>query len=41
MIDYEALRSSGGRSPDERRHGIGIACFVKSTGTGIPYEGRG
>ena len=39
MIDYEALRSSGGRSPDGRRHGIGMACFVKSTGTGIPYEG--
>jgi carbon-monoxide dehydrogenase large subunit len=39
MIDYEALKSSGGRSPDGRRHGIGMACFVKSTGTGIPYEG--
>ncbi len=39
MLDYEALKSSGGQSQDGKYHGIGTACFVKSTGTGIPYEG--
>ncbi len=39
MIDYEGLTSSGGQSQDGRYHGVGMACFVKSTGTGVPYEG--
>ena len=39
LIDYEGMTSSGGEAPDGRRHGVGVACFVKSTGTGIPYEG--
>ncbi len=39
LIDYEHLRSRGGQLQDGKYHGIGTACFVKSTGTGIPYEG--
>ncbi|ETX06106.1 MAG: hypothetical protein ETSY2_19125 [Candidatus Entotheonella gemina] len=39
LIDYERLKSMGGQLQDGKYHGIGTACFVKSTGTGIPYEG--
>ena len=39
LIDYENLTPRGGQLQDGKYHGIGTACFVKSTGTGIPYEG--
>ncbi|MGQ4808112.1 6-hydroxypseudooxynicotine dehydrogenase complex subunit gamma [Candidatus Entotheonellaceae bacterium PAL068K] len=39
MLDYEGLTSSRGQSQDGRCHGVGVACFVKSTATGTPYEG--
>ena len=38
-IDYESLRPLIGQHVDGRYHGVGIACFVKSTGTGDPGEG--
>ena len=38
-IDYESLKPIIGRSVDGRYHGVGTACFVKSTGTGDPGEG--
>ena len=39
-IDYESLKSAAGRrAADGRYHGVGTACFVKSTGTGDPGEG--
>ncbi len=38
-IDYESLRPLTGRGADGRYHGVGTACFVKSTGTGDPGEG--
>ena len=37
--DYSALRNLQGRADDGRLHGVGVACFVKSTGSGMPYEG--
>ncbi len=37
-IDYDSIRSLSGRSVDGRYHGVGSACFVKSTGTGDPGE---
>ncbi len=36
---YFALREQEGRGEDGRLHGVGVACFVKSTGSGMPYEG--
>jgi carbon-monoxide dehydrogenase large subunit len=39
VIDYQALKPTSGRHQDGRFHGVGVACFVKSTGTGTPYEG--
>ncbi len=36
--DYEALKPLQGTYRDGKYHGIGIGCFVKSTGLG-PYEG--
>ena len=38
-IDYESLKPTIGRSVGGRYHGVGTACFVKSTGTGDPGEG--
>ena len=37
-IDYESLKPLLGREIDGKRHGVGLACFVKSTGTGDPGE---
>ena len=37
--EYPALRDMQGRGDDGRLHGVGVACFVKSTGSGMPYEG--
>ena len=37
--DYRALRKQQGMGDDGRLHGVGVACFVKSTGSGMPYEG--
>ena len=37
--DYGALREQQGMGDDGRLHGVGVACFVKSTGSGMPYEG--
>jgi carbon-monoxide dehydrogenase large subunit len=33
-IGYEGLRELQGREVDGRRHGIGLACFVESSGAG-------
>jgi len=38
-IDYGAIKDLQGHQPDGKYHGIGLACFVKSTGTGPPVEG--
>ena len=38
-IDYESLKPSIGKDIDGKYHGVGTACFVKSTGTGDPGEG--
>ena len=38
-IDYESLKPNIGREVDGKYHGVGTACFVKSTGTGDPGEG--
>ena len=38
-IDYESLKPTIGREVDGKYHGVGTACFVKSTGTGDPGEG--
>ena len=38
-IDYQTLKPTIGRSADGKYHGVGTACFVKSTGTGDPGEG--
>ena len=38
-IDYESLKLNVGREVDGKYHGVGTACFVKSTGTGDPGEG--
>ena len=37
-IDYESLKPLMGRYQDGKYHGVGSACFVKSTGTGDPGE---
>jgi CO/xanthine dehydrogenase Mo-binding subunit len=39
LIDYEEIKSLGGQLKDGKYHGVGVACFVKSTGGGQPYEG--
>ncbi|MCH2518718.1 MAG: xanthine dehydrogenase family protein molybdopterin-binding subunit [Dehalococcoidia bacterium] len=39
MIDYREIRSVQGQLKDGKYHGVGIACFVKSTGGGVPFEG--
>lgn len=39
VIDYDSIKSLQGQQKDGKHHGIGIACFVKSTGGGQPYEG--
>ena len=36
---YSDLRQRQGIGEDGRLHGVGVACFVKSTGSGMPYEG--
>ena len=38
-IDYDSIKSVQGQQIDGRYHGVGVACFVKSTGAGVPYEG--
>ena len=38
QIDYDALKPLQGTYREGQYHGIGIGCFVKSTGLG-PYEG--
>ena len=38
-IDYESLRPDIGKNVNGKYHGVGTACFVKSTGTGDPGEG--
>ena len=37
-IDYESLKPLMGRYQNGKYHGVGSACFVKSTGTGDPGE---
>lgn len=37
-IDYESLKPAIGTEVDGKYHGVGTACFVKSTGTGDPGE---
>ena len=39
VIDYDGIKSLQGQQKDGRYHGVGLACFVKSTGSGVPYEG--
>jgi carbon-monoxide dehydrogenase large subunit len=39
-IDYERLRTLNGREIDGRRHGVGLACFVESTGGGPKENAR-
>ena len=39
LIDYREIKSVQGQLKDGTYHGVGIACFVKSTGGGVPYEG--
>ncbi len=39
LLDYESRQSVEPRGTDGKYHGTGLACFVKSTGTGDPYEG--
>ena len=39
LIDYAEIISLGGQLKDGKYHGVGVACFVKSTGGGQPYEG--
>ena len=38
-IDYDSLKPLIGQEVDGKYHGVGTACFVKSTGTGDPGEG--
>ena len=38
-IDYPDAKASEGQQEDGRYRGVGVACFVKSTGTGPSYEG--
>ena len=39
VIDYEGLRPLQGQQIQGKLHGVGVACFVKSTGGGVPFEG--
>jgi carbon-monoxide dehydrogenase large subunit len=39
LIDYTEIKALQGQLKDGKRHGVGVACFVKSTGGGQPYEG--
>ena len=39
LINYREIESLGGRLKDGKYHGVGVACFVKSTGGGQSYEG--
>ncbi|MFQ6026354.1 MAG: xanthine dehydrogenase family protein molybdopterin-binding subunit [Dehalococcoidia bacterium] len=39
VIDYQGIKSLQGQPKDGKYHGVGVACFVKSTGGGLPYEG--
>ena len=38
-LDYDSLKPLIGQQVDGKYHGVGTACFVKSTGTGDPGEG--
>ncbi len=38
-MDYDSAKATTGRQADGRYTGVGVACFVKSTGTGPSYEG--
>ena len=38
-MDYDSAKGATGRQADGRYTGVGVACFVKSTGTGPSYEG--
>ena len=38
-FDYDSVKGSTGKQEDGRYTGVGVACFVKSTGTGPSYEG--
>ena len=38
-IGYDGIKGATGRQEDGRYTGVGVACFVKSTGTGPSYEG--
>ena len=37
-INYEGLKEQQGQLVDGKYHGVGLACFVESTGTGPPTE---
>ncbi|SVC29667.1 uncharacterized protein METZ01_LOCUS282521, partial [marine metagenome] len=39
LIDYETTKHLNGQNHSGKLHGVGLASFVKSTGTGTPYEG--
>jgi carbon-monoxide dehydrogenase large subunit len=39
-IDYARLRELNGKEIDGRRHGVGLACFVESTGGGPKENAR-
>jgi carbon-monoxide dehydrogenase large subunit len=39
-IGYERLRARNGQEIDGRRHGVGLACFVESTGGGPKENAR-
>ena len=39
IIDYDGIKLKQGRQSDGKYHGVGVACFVKSTGGGVPFEG--
>ncbi|MCI0799006.1 MAG: xanthine dehydrogenase family protein molybdopterin-binding subunit [Chloroflexi bacterium] len=39
VIDYDGIKPNQGRQSDGKYHGVGVACFVKSTGGGVPFEG--
>ena len=39
IIDYDGIKPKQGRQSDGKYHGVGVACFVKSTGGGVPFEG--
>jgi carbon-monoxide dehydrogenase large subunit len=39
VLDYEKIKHLRGRQIEGKYHGVGIACFVKSTGGGQSFEG--